>query len=52
MDYLDMNNALYNRHIHQKKQHNAAILYAVIAVIEVLPILQQLEILNLTLKWS
>lgn len=35
MDYLDMNNAQYNRHIHQKKQHNAASLYAAIDVIVV-----------------
>lgn len=39
MDYLDMNNAQYNRHIHQKKQHNAVIHYAMIVVIVVLTIL-------------
>lgn len=39
MDYLDMNNVQYNRHIHQKKQHNAVIHYAMIVVIVVLTIL-------------
>ena len=39
MDDLDMNNAQYNRHIHQKKQHNAVIHYAMIVVIVVLTIL-------------
>lgn len=41
-----MNNVLCNRYTHQKKQHSVVIPGAVIAVIEVLPILQQLEMLS------